>query len=198
MFEKEDILVIPRRKLFGECDEMAFEGFMKADESMLKRIKEGLIAMPREKMEHDPSYKQVIPYTVFTCEGKVFLYKRTKNSGEARLHEKYSIGIGGHMNPAEGDPLVEGMKREFHEELVYNGDYDYEIVGFLNDDSDDVGKVHFGVVFLVRGKSPAIEIAEKDKLEGGLETIEEVEKKKEFMEKWSQFTLDNIKDMIAG
>ncbi|NOX71289.1 MAG: NUDIX domain-containing protein [Candidatus Micrarchaeota archaeon] len=197
MFEEEDIMVIARNALFGENDERAFNGFMSIEKvDFLPIIKDSLVARPRTEMENDPTYKQVIPYTVFSHDGKLFLYRRTKNSGEARLHDKYSIGVGGHMNPAEGDVIIAGMEREFHEELIYNDEYEYEIVGFINDDSDDVGKVHFGVVFLVRGKTPDIEVAEKDKLEGGLVTLDEVEGKRSLLEKWSSFTLDGIKDII--
>src|SRR4030042_1667445 len=62
----------------------------------------------REAAEKDPILKQIIPYGVIrSMEGKVLTYRRTKSSGEGRLHNKASIGIGGHINLDDmwGDPL---------------------------------------------------------------------------------------------
>jgi len=54
----------------------------------------------RERMERDPTFKQVIPYVVLRDEERYFLMQRTSAGGDARLHGRYSIGVGGHLNPA--------------------------------------------------------------------------------------------------
>ncbi len=193
----EQIIVVPRKDLFGENDEKAFNGFVPVENvDFIPTINESMIVKPRNEVENNPNFKQIIPYSIFEHDGKIFLYKRTKGGGETRLHEKFSIGIGGHINPVEGDHLIEGMKREFHEELDYKDYYDYEIVGFINNDDTDVNKVHFGVVFMLKGSTPNIEVAEKDKLVGSLETMDIVEEKKELMEDWSAYVFDNIKSRM--
>jgi predicted NUDIX family phosphoesterase len=114
--------------------------------------------MDREKAEVDPEHKQVIPYTLVMNEdtSKILAYKRTKKGGENRLHEKWSIGIGGHINPVDqrknGQPVyMNAMERELQEEVGITAG-DSEIIGLLYDPSNPVGQVHFGVViaFMVR------------------------------------------------
>ena len=70
----------------------------------------------RERMERDPTFKQVIPYVVLRDEERYFLMQRTSAGGDARLHGRYSIGVGGHLNPGD-DGLLGGLQREWHEEL---------------------------------------------------------------------------------
>ena len=107
----------------------------------------------RKKAENDTQYKQIIPYVLVTHDNKVLVYKRTKQGGEGRLHEKYSVGIGGHINPEDGlgaDAIANAISRELLEELFFdnlnNKDFNIEQLGFIYDDSNDVGKVHFGYV----------------------------------------------------
>ncbi|MBN2101248.1 MAG: DNA mismatch repair protein MutT [Candidatus Aenigmarchaeota archaeon] len=193
----EQIMVVPRKKLFGDNDEKAFSGFVPKEKTdFIHVIKKSMVSRPRKDMETNPEFKQIIPYSIFEHGGKIFIYKRAKGGGEARLHEKYSIGIGGHINHLEGDNLIEGMKREFHEELEYKDDYNYEIIGFINSDETPVDKVHFGVVFMLNGKTPDIKVAERDKLIGGLESIGNIEEKRELMENWSAYVFDNIKSRM--
>ena len=193
----EQIMVVPRKGLFGENEERAFDGFISiVDADFVPIINKSMIIKSRKDMENDSGFKQIIPYSVFEHDGKIFIYKRTKDGNESRLHEKYSIGIGGHINPVEGDRLTEGMKREFHEEIKYHDDYSYEIIGFLNSDETSVDKVHFGVVFMIKGETADIEVAEKEKLEGRLENIDEIRKKKAYLENWSAYVFDIIESRM--
>jgi len=107
--------------------------------------------MDRDKAEVDPKYKQVIPYVVVTKGDNVLVYKRTKKGGEGRLHDKRSVGIGGHMNPID-TCISSCITRELEEEFDFS-DIDYEKadifqVGLIYDPSNEVGQVHFGVVYL--------------------------------------------------
>src|SRR6185369_13985532 len=72
---------------------------------------------PRDEMERDPSFKQVIPYLVLRDGPRYFLMRRTTAGRDERLHGRYSIGIGGHLNPGDGG-LLGGLVREWNEELV--------------------------------------------------------------------------------
>jgi predicted NUDIX family phosphoesterase len=119
---------------------------------------ENLAFLERSKAENDPSYKQVIPYCVIdriSENGKkeTFVYERTTNGGESRLHNLYSLGVGGHINDGDYDKdnclYVRGLQRELDEEIGLPIESLALICGFINDDSNDVGKVHFGVVHTI-------------------------------------------------
>src|SRR3954454_9273568 len=66
---------------------------------------------PRPDAEQDPSWKQVIPYVVLRDGDAIFLMRRTRAGGDERLHDRYSIGIGGHVNPQDED-VNGGLRRE--------------------------------------------------------------------------------------
>ena len=92
------------------------------------RIREKGFFVERRWAEHDSSFKQVIPYTVVTHGDEVLLLKRLEQGGEARLHGKLSIGVGGHINPVDGDGNGDG-----------NGDGDIPPVSFYMDGVFDDG-----------------------------------------------------------
>lgn len=203
----EKILVVPRKSLFGEKNERYFEGFQERKNLELENIikKHSKFILRKESSplqpipaEQDESMKQIIPYIIFRHKDRYFVYKRLLKSEEERLRQKFSIGIGGHINPIDikkGDILWEGMKREFDEEVEYPYDYKAKILGFVNDEKDPVGRVHFGVVFLVEGRNDRIKIKEKDKLSGKMMTLAKAKKHREEMEGWSQIVLDYLKRM---
>src|SRR3954469_1786046 len=101
----------------------------------------------RDEAETDPEWKQVIPYLVLRDRGSLFLMRRTRAGSDARLHERYSIGIGGHVHPDDGG-LAGGPVRAGEEEIRADFGPDFRAIGLLNDDTDPVGQVHVGVVFV--------------------------------------------------
>ena len=111
--------------------------------------------MLRPKAENDPDYKQLIPYQVFCCHGRYFVYQRGDGVGEGRLAGRLSIGIGGHINTADasGDRLtiedyLAALYREREEELICPAAMAADFICWINDDSDPVGQVHLGAVHL--------------------------------------------------
>ena len=158
-------------------------------------IREHHFFMARAKVEDDPSYQQIIPYVVFRHGDRFFLTHRLRASSEKRLRKQYSLGLGGHINPGDlegGDPIQDGLKREWEEEVIYEGSFEAKLIGLLNDESSPVSKVHLGVVFLVDGSSPNIAIRETDKLAGELLTLEEMRIYYLGMESWSQMVYDRL------
>jgi predicted NUDIX family phosphoesterase len=158
-------------------------------------IREKHFFMTRAKVEDDPSYQQIIPYVVFRHGDHYFLTHRLRASSEKRLRKQYSLGVGGHINPGDldaGDPIQDGLKREWEEEVVYDGAFEARLIGLLNDESAPVSKVHLGVVFLVDGDTPNIAIRETDKLAGELLTLEEMRMYYLEMESWSQMVYDRL------
>ena len=151
--------------------------------------------MPRAAVEDDPGFQQIIPYVVFRHRDRYLLTHRLRASSERRLRKQYSLGVGGHINPGDlegGDPIQDGLKREWEEEVIYQGSFEAKLLGLLNDESSPVSKVHLGVVFLVDGDSPDIAIRETTKLAGELLTLEEMRIYYLGMESWSQMVYDRL------
>lgn len=146
----------------------------------------------RAEVEDDPSWKQIIPYLMLRDGERIFLLRRTRAGGDARLHELYSIGVGGHVNPEDGDPLG-GLRREWAEELAADFEPDFEPVGVLNDDNNPVGQVHLGLVYSADADGRPVAIRETDKLIGGFATIDEVARVADHLETWSSLLFDFLR-----
>jgi predicted NUDIX family phosphoesterase len=146
---------------------------------------------PRPAMEADPGFKQIIPYLVLRDGPRYFLMRRTRAGGDARLHDRWSIGVGGHLNPGD-ETLDGGLRREWSEELVADFVPDFRFVGLLNDDTTAVGQVHLGAVFVADASGRAVAIRETDKLSGGFATSAEVAAVAPDMESWSRLVFESL------
>ena len=189
----EQVLVVRREDMFPDG---AWHGFVSENLDRHQRvIRERHFFKPRADVENDPSFQQIIPYVVFRHGDRYFLTHRLRASSEKRLRKQYSLGVGGHINPGDlegGDPILDGLKREWSEEVIYEGSFEAHMLGLLNEDSSPVSKVHLGVVFLVDGDTPQIMIRETDKLAGELMTLEEMRVYYLAMESWSQIVYDRL------
>lgn len=187
----EHILVVKRTTLFNREPWLG----LKKDkvDSYVEIIQKHKEFLPRSVMEQDPTYKQIIPYLVFSHQNRYFIMQRTAQATEQRLKNKFSLGIGGHIRQEDinNGSLVDWARREFHEEVEYSGSLTIEPLGILNDDSNDVGKVHIGFVFLLHGDSDNICV--KSELKSGhLITLQEGNAYREHMESWSQLVFDAL------
>lgn len=191
----EQVLVLPRDRVPGGCD---FTGIRPADAAALQVLRSAVRDhgryLPRPAAEIDPASKQLIPYVVVRQDLRVFLMERSSAGGDARLHGKASIGVGGHLNPVDHgeDPLLGGLRREWSEELSTEFEPDFRLVGFLNDDSNPVGSVHLGVVFTVEADGHSVSVREQEKLTGRFATPDEVLAAWERLETWSQLTFTEL------
>lgn len=150
----------------------------------------------REIAESDRRLKQVIPYLVLRDGPAYFLMRRTKAGGDARLFDRYSIGIGGHLNPGDRD-LAGGLRREWAEELDAAFVPEFQLVGLLNDDTTEVGSVHVGAVYVADATGRAVRIRELDKLEGRFAGPAEVASHVEAMESWSAIVFRHLEGRAA-
>ncbi len=203
MNPEENVLVI-KRSLFDELGSfhgLNFEPHKYLD-AMLSRGNNFFLA--RSKAEQDPSHKQIIPYVLLTHRRKVLHYIRGKKAGEQRLVAKGSIGIGGHMN--EGDETLfaldeaayrAGVEREVAEEVSINSKFEDQIVALLNDDSNDVGKVHLGVVHVFKLADPNVEKREAMITNLAFLGQDELVKRRDSLETWSQICLDSLEKLIG-
>lgn len=146
---------------------------------------------PRDAMEHDPRFKQVIPYLVLRDGERYFLMRRTRAGADARLHDRWSIGVGGHLNPGD-EGLLGGLRREWREELEADFEPVFEAVAMLNDDTTDVGAVHLGVVFVADAAGRPVTVREHDKLTGSFATAEDVAAVAEHLETWSRLVFEAL------
>ena len=161
--------------------------------------------MLRDLAEDDPTHKQIIPYAIFHHGGKFLHYVRGKKSGEQRLAAKGSIGIGGHINTEdaeasslERDTYMTGVDREMNEELVINSKYQQRIVALLNDDSNEVGAVHLGVVHLFELESPEVSANEAAISELEFLSHDELKARHDRLETWSQICVDGFEQLGLG
>jgi predicted NUDIX family phosphoesterase len=184
----ENILVVSRQKIFSN---QTLNGFAKINiNNYLNIIKNNMEFKPRYLMEEDIAFKQVIPYIIFQASNKIFVMQRQDNASEQRLKNKFSIGIGGHIRITDvsSDSIIDWAKREFYEEVIFNDDFDAQIIGIVNDESTFVGKVHIGIVILMISQSENIKIRSELK-SGQLVAIQDLYKYVDDMENWSQIII---------
>src|SRR5207245_2361404 len=114
-----------------------------------------ILYLNRSDAEQDKRYKQLIPYVLVICNDRILRYRRGRGGQETRLHGLYSIGIGGHISEedhglfSKGLGYYEGMRRELMEEVAI-AEMKEAAVAVINDDSTEVGCVHFGVVHVMQ------------------------------------------------
>lgn len=189
----ESILVVKRDHLFS-LDYPAWQGIeRKRTDLYVELIASHQEYQPRSIMELDQNYKQIIPYMIFKYADHYFMMQRTATTSEQRLKNKYSLGIGGHVRQQDvvGNDLMVWAQREFHEEILYHGSMKVTPLGVLNDDSNEVGKVHLGLVLLLEGNSA--DIAVKSELKSGqLLTLSECQAYYDHLESWSKYVVDML------
>lgn len=174
--EDEKVLVVSADIIFKEG---SWQGIKKdRKDYYLNLIENNYQFLRRGSVETDPSWQQIIPYVIFSCKDKFFIYKYLPKAGEKRLVDTYQLGVGGHINEIDiksGNVLETGMMREWLEEVDYKGELlEKKFVGLLNDDSQLVEAVHLGLVYHFFGSSPGISIKEKEKMEGELVNIKNI------------------------
>jgi predicted NUDIX family phosphoesterase len=184
------------------------KGLIRENSGVLKRIIQNGLFLRRSELEEDPSFKQIIPYAIISnnepeCSGdrqsqSFYLFRRTSGQTEKRLHNKFSLGVGGHMNPNDSmeskeQYLIDELKRELFEEVkLLNGCLieDIEFIGFINDDTISVGRVHIGLLYNIHVSNKEVYVNETDKM-----TAEWIDKPNlaefyEGMETWTKITYD--------
>ena len=188
----EHVLVVPTL-LFHEIG--VFQGFNSDTGRYLKTLLDPVhtIYLARPDAEEDPSYKQLIPYCLFRHGDLIFHYTRGTKQGEARLHAKKSVGVGGHISTLDRDSQQEtylaGMERELDEEVSIETGYREQLIGLLNDDSNDVGKVHLGVVHVFDLDKPQVLPREESMIDAGFAPLSQLVEEIDSFETWSQICL---------
>lgn len=196
----EHILVVRTEELKKHAD---FQGFLPLAEDEVQRLYDAInvFGMDRDKAEHDPTFKQLIAYSAIRSGDQFLTYLRGKDLGEARLHGNRSIGIGGHINSDDSanlfldDHLKVAAFREVDEEVRIPEKYNLRLAGLLNDDSNDVGKVHLGLVYVADLEEPEVKKRERGIAQISFEKPDELKARREEFETWSQILIDNIQHL---
>ena len=203
MGHDENVLVV-RRSLFDELG--SFHGLNFETGKYLGALlsRGNNFFLPRALAENDPSHKQIIPYALLVHEDTVLHYVRGKKAGEQRLVAKGSIGIGGHLNDADESLFAwdeaayrAGVEREVQEELVIETPFEDSIVALLNDDTTEVGRVHLGIVHVLRLREP--NVRKREAMITNLDFLSHAEllTRRDQLETWSQLCLDSLDRILA-
>jgi predicted NUDIX family phosphoesterase len=219
MAKEEQVLVV-ERKVFEEVG--TFRGLNFDVQRYLDRLFAPGVPqfLPRPQAEKDPTHKQLIPYVIMTCPDaqrrspsghKCLTYVRGKRAGETRLVGNRSIGIGGHINPGDNlvplffehdpqyirDTYEAAVQREVAEEVNVEASHRDHIVALLNDDANEVGQVHLGIVHCWVLDAPQVSRREQMITQMEFMTPEELRAVRDQMETWSQLCLDGLDEMMA-
>jgi predicted NUDIX family phosphoesterase len=185
----EQVLVVDREAV---PDEAGWYGLRTTGlEAFLESVPTVAYFVDRAEAEQDPARKQLIPYVVVTDRDRVFLMHRTNAGADSRLHDRWSIGVGGHVNPGDTD-LEGGLRREWDEELVTGRVPPFRPIALLNDDTTDVGSVHLGIVYLADIAGESIRVRETDKLEGSMAGEADVRAIVDRLETWSRIVFEDV------
>lgn len=200
----ENVLVI-RRTLFDQLG--SFQGLCFEPQRYVSALlsRGNNFFLPRAQAENDPAYKQIIPYALLVNNGRVLHYIRGRKAGERRLVAKGSIGIGGHMNDTDESLFAfdeaayrAGVEREVNEEIRILTGFTDRIVALLNDDTNEVGHVHLGIVHLFQLNAPRVEKGEAMITSLSFLTRDELLSRRDSLETWSQLCLDQLDRLLAS
>lgn len=196
MMKDEAIIVLKSKNL----DEVIGTGLCLMSNTMMRIIDKHSKIRPRGVVENNPDFKQIVMYGCLIdkdCTG-AWTYQRGKGTGEKRLSGQRSIGFGGHVNSADAT-LLDALKRELHEEVEIDVDankWNTSFESYINDNSDDVGRCHLGIVTWLRVGS--VKSKENSISDLQFKTWKELEADIEQYEHWSKLLIRDTIRLIKG
>lgn len=198
----EERVLCFQRKLLEELN--VFQGISLEIEKYLPVVTSPshILYLNRNEAELDKRYKQLIPYVLVICKDKILRYRRGKGGQETRLHGLYSVGVGGHISEedhglfSKGLGYHDGMRRELMEEVAIE-ELNEAAVALINDDSTEVGYVHFGVVHIMNVANESIVGRRSGILSPEFVPIAEAVKDSSGYESWSGFCLDHLETLLS-
>jgi predicted NUDIX family phosphoesterase len=190
---QEAVLVVPRDLLDSVCPQTFCRETARVESAVLANPR----FISRDVAEHDFEYKQVIPYVVIRHQERYLLIQRTTEQTETRLHNMYSLGIGGHVNSHDAseescNAIISGMRRELDEEIRVDAEESCTLIGVVNDDSTEVARLHLGFVYLLTTTSPRYTVVEQDHYTATWKLPDEITHYYNEMESWAQIVHDYV------
>jgi predicted NUDIX family phosphoesterase len=198
----EERVLCFERKLFEELG--VFQGISLETERYLPVVTSTskILYLNRSEAEQDKRYKQLIPYVLVICNDKILRYRRGKGGQETRLHGLFSVGVGGHISEEDNGLFSnrlgyeEGMRRELMEEIAVD-ELKESVVAVINDDSTEVGYVHFGVVHIARVADENVASGRSGIAAPEFVPMSEAVKDPAGYESWSRFCLENLDLLLS-
>lgn len=207
-----EIILVAKREAVFNSEKEHFQGVVNISthpisiRKIMENIDKNITTMRRGDAEEDFTYKQPIPYAVIKQGDYYFGYERLQGAGETRLHGQISLGVGGHMNEIDGmqmdsfdNVLMENLRRELEEELYIDTDngeaieLDTKVIGLINDDLNEVGRVHIGILaFIELSNNAIVSVRETEQLDGRWYSVEELKADYDRLETWSKFVVDAL------
>ena len=154
--------------------------------------------LARSLAETDPHYKQLVCYVILRAGRSVFHYRRSERAGETRLAGRRSLGVGGHLNAEDAGDRVgrqwldRAIQRELMEEVEAGAVTRVDILGIINDDASEVGKVHVGIVAVAELESTAVHLRDSTLADGRFDLPQNLVSRSSEFETWSQLCLPAV------
>ncbi|HXT38891.1 MAG TPA: hypothetical protein VN887_02605 [Candidatus Angelobacter sp.] len=199
----EERILCFKRKLLEDLG--VFQGLSLEVEKYLPVVTaaSSLTYLNRSDAEQDKRYKQLIPYILLISDGRILRYRRGKGGQETRLHGLYSVGIGGHISEEDHGLFSsgrggyqDGMRRELMEEVALD-QVKEAAVAVINDDSTEVGQVHFGVVHVMQVTSENVAGRRSGIVAPEFIPIADAMRDVAGYESWSRFCLENMALLLS-
>jgi len=206
--ESRKVLVVERDLLFQVVGGY-FQGFKETDNyNLVHQLEKKAIWMNKQEAEINSDFKQIIGYTAIFHDltKSVFAYQRSTNDDdykEKRLQGKWSWGVGGHVEKCDSAfPVAFSVRREIQEEIDIGSSpiSSPELLGFINDDFNNVGKVHFGILFLCEVESLNVAPKDSEIAFGELKRISEIVEisRNKNTEPWSVISVPLLVKRLGG
>lgn len=192
----ERVLVVPTYEIDKLVDKQT--GVIKVSLEKIREVIEskGRFIL-RDFAEYDESFRQVIPYVVMKNNEKILLLRRTERQGEKRLHNKYSVGVGGHVRFEDGlqpwQAFMNGMQREINEEVKVKI-MDLQYIGLINDVASSVSRVHVGLLYTAQVLFEGLN--EPDMFDYTWKSLDEFAEIEKNLEGWSYLTILKLKELM--
>jgi predicted NUDIX family phosphoesterase len=190
----EEVLIIPNNLLQAHIQDASGCLITEQKEQVFDKILDNQMFMLRNDAEYNFDHKQIIPYVVIRNGTNYLLLQRLSKQTEKRLHNKYSLGIGGHINPAssiqEDNIILNGLYRELNEEVAVGDASGLHFVGIINDERNSVSRVHLGLLYVLDVLSSEYRVLETEKMTAQWVSEQELKKHYDALETWSQIVYD--------
>jgi predicted NUDIX family phosphoesterase len=198
----EERVLCFERKLFEDLG--VFQGLSLEVEKYLPVVtsSSNVLYLNRSEAEQDKTHKQLIPYVLIICNDRILRYRRGKRGQESRLHGLYSVGIGGHISEEDhglfscNRGYQDGMRRELMEEVAVD-EVKEAAVAVINDDSTEVGAVHFGVVHIMPVAHENVAGRRSGIVGPEFIPIADAVKDPSGYESWSRFCLEHLDVLLS-
>ncbi len=194
---KEELLTLPNNVVF---EHGAWQGFLLGESwgsFYAKLAQENPLWMKRDEAEDNREVQQVIPWTIFRWNNYYLELKKKQEGPHTRLYNKYSLGFGGHVFKHEMDKvgsLDEWIKERFLQEMEYKGNLTVSTLGVVNDNTDELGSGHFGIVYLIEGDSNLV--SSRKNLQIRLSPLSEFTGDDvRYWDRWSQMVYRQMRDL---